>query len=78
MKAKRMRVLELGRQISAARAKAGLTQVALAAAAGVAPMTVSRYERGEMEPGALTLGAIATACGISADWLLGHRPARPA
>lgn len=39
-----------GATLRAARERAGLTQAELARRAGVAPNTVARLERGEMEP----------------------------
>ena len=35
--------------------------------------TIRRYERGQAEPGALKLAAMAEAYGVSCDWLLGLR-----
>ena len=39
-----------GKQVAAARELLGLTQEELAAAAGVSFRTISRFERGEVEP----------------------------
>ena len=39
-----------GKQVAAARELLGLTQDELAAAAGVSFRTISRFERGEVEP----------------------------
>lgn len=40
----------LGKQIKAARERAGMNQPALASAIGVSPMMVSRYECGRYKP----------------------------
>jgi transcriptional regulator with XRE-family HTH domain len=61
----------IGSRIRATRTAAGITQAALAEAAGVAANTVARIERGEQEPSALVLGRIAAALRVSADYLLG-------
>jgi len=45
----------LGKNVAAAREARGLTQVELAKRLGTTSMTVSRWERGVMEPGALDL-----------------------
>jgi len=60
----------LGREIAAAREAAGLTQVALAAAIGVDPQTISRWERGDRNPGPNDLYRIAQATGAT------YRPRR--
>lgn len=49
----------------------GITQGALAEAVGVKPGTISNYFNGERVPDAVTLGKIATALNVSADFLLG-------
>lgn len=71
MNHKQHKLRDLGAQISSARSLRGISQVALAAEIGKDPITVSRYERGAMEPGSLTLGAIAVALDVSPAVLLG-------
>jgi transcriptional regulator with XRE-family HTH domain len=71
MRANTREMQELGRRISAAREATGCRQEDLAATIGTTAMSVSRYERGVMEPGATVLARIAVALGVSADRLLG-------
>lgn len=71
MRANAREMQQLGRRIAEAREATGCRQEDLGAAIGVASMTVSRYERGIMEPGATVLGRIAEVLGVSADHLLG-------
>jgi predicted nucleotidyltransferase/DNA-binding XRE family transcriptional regulator len=52
-----------GALIRAARVDAGLTQAALARAAGTSQPTIARYESGRSEPRASTLERILAACG---------------
>lgn len=47
-----------------ARRQAGLSQRALAAAAGVSPSTIARIEKGRMEPTVAVLTRIVEACGL--------------
>jgi transcriptional regulator with XRE-family HTH domain len=54
---------ELGARVREARQRAGLTQAALAEAAGVTDETVSRLERGAYEPSLSTVLALAAALG---------------
>lgn len=61
----------LGQRIAEARHAAGLTQRQLGDAIRADQMTVSRYERGAMEPGAATLRKLAQALGVTSDHLLG-------
>lgn len=62
-------LLDLGRRISAARGSR--TQAAVASDAEMAPNTLARIERGELEPGAWAMARLAVAIGVSADRLLG-------
>lgn len=55
---------EIGERLRRARQKAGLTQAALAEAAGVTDETISRVERGAYEPALSTLMAIVTALDV--------------
>lgn len=50
-----------------ARARAGLTQRALAARAGVPQSTVARIERGRLDPRISTLDRLLRACGVELD-----------
>ena len=61
--------MEISDRIRDARQKAGLTQAALADALGISQPTVNRWERGEGEPSAAQLTAIAGATGTSPEWL---------
>ena len=47
------------------------SQAAFAKKIGVKQVTYSTWERGSSEPSASAIAAIALACGVSADWLLG-------
>jgi transcriptional regulator with XRE-family HTH domain len=64
------RVTTLGRRIAEARGRVGLSQQALANELGVGVMTVSKWERDRMEPGASNLRALSTALGVAPGWLL--------
>lgn len=46
-----------------------MTQVALSEATSINQSTLSKYERGEIEPGIDSIVAIAKATGASVDWL---------
>jgi transcriptional regulator with XRE-family HTH domain len=61
----------LGQRIARLRGVAGLTQTAVADAAGVPVGTYRNWEQGIREPLATALGKIARALGVSADELLG-------
>lgn len=61
----------IGTRISIARKAAGLDQESLAEAIGANKQTVSRWERGLRSPNGEFLYEIASACGCSADFLLG-------
>ena len=60
----------LGRRIRRLRNAAGLSQVALAGAAGIGRVTLVRLEKGEQTPRFKTLGAIAGALGVNVSELL--------
>lgn len=62
----------LGQNIKAARKKAGLTQKQLAEKIGVAPITIQQYENGSREPRIATIGKIADALDVTADYLAGR------
>ena len=53
-----------GSNVRKEREAAGLSQEALAHAAGLNMTSVARIERAEREPGALTLAKIASALGV--------------
>ena len=60
----------LGQRIRRLRKSAGLSQDALARAAGIGRVTLVRLEQGEQTPRFKTLGAIAKALGVSVSELL--------
>ncbi|WP_275935534.1 helix-turn-helix domain-containing protein [Sandaracinus amylolyticus] len=51
------------------RARGGMTQVALSEATKINQSTLSKYERGEIEPGIDSIVAIAEATGACIEWL---------
>jgi transcriptional regulator with XRE-family HTH domain len=61
----------IGEAASAARHRAGLTQVEVAALVGITSMVYSRMERGKVMPSVPTLRKLCTVLHISADELLG-------
>lgn len=61
--------IDIGARIREARLAAGLAQTKLAVAAGVNQATLSRWERGAI-PVAEEIGAIASACGVSVQWIM--------
>ena len=74
----------IGANVRRLRLAAGLTQLQLAEQAEIVDATVSRIERGRLEPSADLLGRLAGALKVTADDLLGpvkgtskpsHRPA---
>lgn len=58
---------DLGVRVVSARVDAGLTRIALSSAAGVAPRTLARIERGAQRPTPATLRALAAALGVTLD-----------
>jgi transcriptional regulator with XRE-family HTH domain len=69
----------LGARIRALREKAKLSQQALAKAAGVSQNGLSKWERGEREPGFATMLRIAKALGVRvAAFETSAKPAKPA
>ena len=60
----------LGQRIRRLRRSAGLSQDALARAAGIGRVTLVRLEKGEQTPRYKTLGAIAKALGVGVSKLL--------
>jgi repressor LexA len=61
---------EIGKRIGELRRERGLSQEELAELAMLHRVTVAKYETGQVEPGALAIGRIADALGVSADELL--------
>ncbi len=55
--------MEVAEILRAARARAGLTQAALARRAGTSQATISAYEHGRKEPSVATLGRLLAAAG---------------
>jgi transcriptional regulator with XRE-family HTH domain len=72
------RAAGVGALLRAARERAGLTQEALGAAAGITQAAVSRWESGERELGVTDLLAAASALGCSPASLLPVTAAEPA
>lgn len=62
---------DLGTRIREARKVAGLSQTSLADAVGTTQGMVSSWETGARTPTADGLVRLATALGVSTDWLLG-------
>ena len=60
----------LGRRVRRRRNSAGLTQVALAGAAGIGRVTLMRLEKGEHRPRYKTLSAVARVLGVDVSELL--------
>lgn len=69
----------VGRRIRQARLQAGyVTASALSTALGMEHRaSLSRWERGQVEPSSEWLGRIAGMCGVTVDWLVTGRE-RPA
>ena len=69
--------MNLGEQIKEARTVLGLTQEMLAESLGIAPQTVSKWERGESMPDAALLPKLADALHMSLDRLFERKTASP-
>ena len=67
--------MNLGEHIRAARASLGMTQEALGDILGIAPQTISKWERGESLPDAALLPQLADVLHISLDRLFDRRKA---
>ena len=63
--------LQIGRNIKALRTKRGITQETLAVRLGVAPQSVSKWERGEGYPDITFLIPLAEYFGVTLDLLMG-------
>lgn len=61
----------IGRRVQQHRKRLGLTQAELAEEADLAPQTISRIERGALEPSVTTLVALAKVLSVSLDDLAG-------
>lgn len=70
-------VWTLADRIAKARNHAGLSQAELAEKLPAARNTLSRWERGDMQPSQRSLEAISRATGVSLDWLLQGDPTSP-
>jgi transcriptional regulator with XRE-family HTH domain len=60
-------VIALGKAIAWLREQRRMSQADLAAAVGISQPTLSRFERGDGQPNALTMRRLADALGISVD-----------
>lgn len=68
----------LGKQLQAARKKAGFTQQELCHKAGLSYSTLAKIERGAIKaPSIFTIQSIAAALGLSLNELIGESPAPP-
>lgn len=70
--------MDIGFKIKEKRNAAGLTQSQLAELSGVAVITIRQYESNKRQPRADQLRAIASALGVTVDYLLDARPAHAA
>lgn len=62
--------MNLGKNIQAARKRAGMTQKELAKIIGVLQKDISRWENNHLTPNAIMFGNICRAIGASADEIL--------
>lgn len=69
-------VVTLGSRLSAARLAAGKTQGEVGDVAGVSGAAVSAWEVNRTQPSATQLAAVCDLLGVSADKLLGRKPAK--
>lgn len=67
--------MDIGLRIKEKRNAAGLTQSQLAELSGVAVITIRQYESNKRHPRADQLRAIASALGVTVDYLLDVKPA---
>lgn len=67
--------MDIGLKIKEKRNAAGLTQSQLAELSGVAVITIRQYESNKRQPRADQLRAIASALGVTVDYLLDVKPA---
>ena len=70
--------MKLSEKIYYCRKRAGLSQESLAEVLGVSRQAVSKWETGETLPETSKLAALASALGVSVDWLLSEEePGEP-
>ena len=62
--------MTIGDRIKKARESKGFTQSELAEKIGVAKSTIAGYEKGNREPDAVKINALAKALGVSGDYIL--------
>lgn len=67
----------IGKRIAELRRERGLSQEELAEQAMLHRVTVAKYETGQIEPGAIAVGRIADALGVTTDELLCRTPKLP-
>jgi transcriptional regulator with XRE-family HTH domain len=60
----------MGLRLKEARRKSGKTQAEIASHLGIGKNAISRYERGDVEPGAMALSMLSCYLNVSIDWLL--------
>lgn len=70
--------MSIGERIRDIRIQRGLTQVQLAEASGVAPITIRQYEANKRQPRMEQLRAIAEVFGVSVDYLISEPQAKGA
>lgn len=68
--------MDIGSRIKEIRSASGLTQSQLAELSGVAVISIRQYESGKRQPRVDQLRAIASALGVTVDYLLDIKPAR--
>ena len=61
----------IGTRIGEAMERRELTQASLSRITGLPPSTISRYVNGKRNPNAEVLGKVASALGVSCDYLIG-------
>lgn len=66
-----------GERLKTLRKAKGLTQLELAGVLGVTPVTVCRWERGDMHPNTSRVERAADALGVKRAWLLWGEGAVP-
>ena len=66
--------VRIGARLRALRNEAGLTQTEVAEAAGIAPESMSRIERGRLTPSTALIGRLAGAIGVEPAALFERQP----
>ncbi|AMQ45137.1 repressor [Aeromonas veronii] len=69
--------MKVSDRIKSARKKTGLSQDELSVFVGVSRAAISQWERGETTPRGKYLGDLATALGVTVEWLLTGSPSQP-